>query len=73
MVVRPCNLGEGMKDTGACFECPEFTYLLEKPIVPTDCEPCPKDEAYCLGGKNVGPKPGYWRQSASEYSFWPCP
>lgn len=61
MKVRDCILGEGLKTSGACYECPAGTYLLEAPIVPTDCETCNPEKTYCLGGLNVGPKPGFWR------------
>ena len=28
MLVRPCELGEGLKPSGACYVCPAGTYLL---------------------------------------------
>lgn len=37
MIVRGCILGEGLRQSGACYECPFGTYLLEAPIVPTIC------------------------------------
>jgi len=73
MEVRDCVLGEGLKVSGACYECPAGTYLLQAPTVPTECEPCSQEKTFCLGGKSVGPKPGFWRQSALSYNFWPCP
>ena len=73
LVVRGCILGEGLRETGACYECPQNTFLLEAPKVPEDCKPCPREKAYCLGGKQVGPQKNYWRSSASSYNFWPCP
>ncbi len=26
----------------------------------------------CLGGSNIGPKPGFWRISNQSYEFLPC-
>ena len=73
MQVRDCILGEGLKKSGACYECPKDTYLLEAPKVPTECRVCPIDKAICGGGKKVGPRPGFWRQTNTTYNFWPCP
>lgn len=35
--VRSCLLGEGLKESGACYECPEYYYLLQAPTEPQDC------------------------------------
>ena len=67
MQVRPCILGEGLRESGACYECPENTYLLQAPTTPQDCKRCDNETTYCLGGKMVGPKPGYWRLSSMSY------
>lgn len=40
MAVRNCLLGEGLRTSGACYECPKGTYLLEAPTVPEDCRTC---------------------------------
>ena len=40
LVVRPCLLGEGLKASGACYKCPENTFLLKAPIRETACKPC---------------------------------
>ena len=34
MIVRGCLLGEGLKESGACYECPAGFYLLQAPITP---------------------------------------
>lgn len=39
---------------------------------PGDCIPCPTDRAYCEGGKNIGPKPGYWRRTNTSGNFIQC-
>ena len=44
--VRPCRLGEGLKESGACFECTVGTYLLEAPTdTPVNCTSCPVEKA----------------------------
>ena len=34
--VRECLEGEGLRENGACYECPKGTYLLEVPTTPTE-------------------------------------
>ena len=70
--VRTCILGEGLKESGACFECPPGTFLLVAPTEKTDCNICPQEKAYCTGGKKIGPKPGYWRESNVTADFIQC-
>ena len=73
MKVRKCKLGEGLRQSGACYECPQGTYLLQAPVEPQDCVPCDPDKTICSGGKNVGPNANYWRDSALSYNFYKCP
>ena len=40
MEVRKCILGEGLLPTGACFTCPQGTFLLEAPTEARDCDVC---------------------------------
>ena len=72
ILVRSCIVGEGLKATGACFACPMGTFLLIAPTVATECEACPKEKAFCLGGNNIGPKPGFWRSSEISDTFFEC-
>lgn len=37
MKVRGCVLGEGLRESGACYECPAGFYLLQAPVVPELC------------------------------------
>lgn len=72
MIVRNCTIGEGLLESGACFRCPQGTFLLEAPEVATPCKACPLDKAFCEGGSNIGPKPGYWRSSNTSDTFYEC-
>lgn len=36
------------------------------------CKTCPTDMAICMGGANIGPKPGYWRSSNTTDNFIEC-
>jgi len=40
---------------------------------PGTCSKCPSDKAICLGGKKIGPKPGFWRKSNATGFFVECP
>ena len=46
--------------------------MLEKQTEPGVCETCPEEMAICLGGKNIGPKPGYWRKNNITSVFIQC-
>jgi len=70
--VRNCTVGEGLKPSGACFPCPTGTFLLMAPTKATECDACPKEKAFCEGGSNIGPKPGYWRSSIISDTFFEC-
>ena len=72
LIVRNCIMGEGLRESGACFACPEGSFLLSAPTEPTECDVCPKEQANCLGGTNIGPKEGYWRKSNMTAKFLPC-
>jgi hypothetical protein len=71
--LRPCLPGEGLRENGACYECPKGTFLLVVPVTPTECKECNSERAICLGGSNIGPKPGYWRKSNLTEEFQVCP
>ena len=47
-------------------------YSLATHSGPGDCKKCPTDVAICLGGSNIGPKPGYWRKSNLTANFIEC-
>jgi len=72
LLLRPCISGEGLRDNGACYTCPTGTYLLEPPTEPTECKFCPSEKAYCNGGSDIGPKPGYWRKDNETDNFIVC-
>jgi hypothetical protein len=73
VALRACLPGEGLRESGACYECPKGTYLLEVPTTPTECKECNTERAICLGGSTIGPKPGYWRKSNTTEEFQVCP
>lgn len=66
-------MGEGLKNSGACFECPPGTYLLSPPKSPMECIPCPIGRAICLGNTDIGPEVGWWRLRNTTYNFYKCP
>ena len=39
---------------------------------PGQCSTCPTDKAICLGGSNIGPRPGYWRANNLTDEFIEC-
>ena len=39
---------------------------------PGICETCPTDIAFCYGGANIGPRPGYWRKNNESSVFIKC-
>lgn len=55
LIVRECKLGEFLKPTGACEECPPNSFLLEPPKKAKPCDPCDTKRMVCLGQANVGP------------------
>ncbi|CDW78086.1 UNKNOWN [Stylonychia lemnae] len=71
--LRSCKSGEGLSDSGECFDCPVGFYLIEPPFFPTDCLECNSVKAICLGGDRIGPKPGFWRKSNLTNNFQNCP
>jgi hypothetical protein len=71
--VRPCLLGEGLRESGACYKCPAQTFLLKAPITATTCIPCDNLKSFCLGEDIIGPKPGYWRKATTTSTFLKCP
>lgn len=70
--VRSCKEGEGLKESGACYTCPPGTFLLSVPTTQTACQVCQTEKSICLGGSDIGPKPGYWRAKNTSYEFLPC-
>jgi len=73
MFVRNCVIGEGLKESGACFRCSPGTFLLTIPVEPTVCDLCPNEKAFCNGGSDIGPRAGYWRSSNTSSTFFKCP
>jgi hypothetical protein len=56
-----------------CMECPsETSYSLALMNEPGECKKCPTDFAICLGGSNIGPKPGFWRRNNQTANFIKC-
>ena len=73
ITLRSCELGEQFLITGECEACEAgVEYLLTVLDEPGDCLECPTDRAYCLGGSDIGPKPGYWRSSTTSSDFIEC-
>ena len=71
--LRPWISGEGLRENGACYTWPKGTYLLIVPTTPTDWKTWNTERSICLGGSNIGPKPGYWRNSNLTEEFQVCP
>ena len=67
--LRPWLSGEGLRESGACYTCPKGTYLLVVPTTPTDWLTCNTERSIWLGGAQIGPKPGYWRNSNTTDVF----
>mgnify|MGYP000906212855 FL=1 len=67
---RPCQKGE-TNDTKqhTCIKCETGTFSLN----PSDqvCSPCPPN-AYCPGGAEIHPLPGYWRPSDTSPNIYEC-
>eukprot|EP00347_Sterkiella_histriomuscorum_P017868 403347667 len=69
--LRECIVGEQFTVAGKCVLC-ENSYALVKQTSPGDCTACPNEKAYCFGGNQIGPKPGYWRKSNSSSVITQC-
>ena len=39
---------------------------------PGSCIECPTTKAICLGGNDIGPRPGFWRTSNYSANFIQC-
>ncbi len=63
--------GEAFLLSGECRLCEAGTYLLSAPSSPTICSSCPAN-AVCLGGNEIGPAAGYWRETAESLNFFAC-
>lgn len=70
---RKCEIGEIKTAEGECKMCrtgEEFSLA-----VPTDqsrCQTCPGSRMHCLGGKNIGPKAGYWMPDKADSEIYKC-
>ncbi|CDW74167.1 UNKNOWN [Stylonychia lemnae] len=69
--LRECQIGEQFTSVGKCQECDD-SYSLKQMKEPGSCEICPSEKAVCLGGANIGPLPGYWRQSNMTKNIEKC-
>eukprot|EP00347_Sterkiella_histriomuscorum_P003642 403363507 len=73
IILRECILGERFTTQGKCILClKDINFLLTKQTSPGDCEDCPTQKAFCLGGAVFGPKPGYWRKSNVTSTIVQC-
>eukprot|EP00347_Sterkiella_histriomuscorum_P016469 403353061 len=71
--LRECIVGEYFTQVGKCIYCEaNVGFSLIKMTSPGDCEECPVERAYCEGGANLGPRPGYWRRTNSSSNFIKC-
>lgn len=72
--LRTCIMGEYFTSNGKCIYCEAGVgYSVVVMTEPGSCKECPTERAYCEGGANVGPKPGYWRVSNMSSDFLKCP
>jgi hypothetical protein len=69
---RACVEGEQYTSELACAPCPTrfFSYLVQ--TSPGGCQNCDVN-AKCYGMNHTAPKPGYWRQNATDETYWECP
>ena len=71
--LRDCIRGEYFTAAGKCIMCAaDQGYSLSLMTSPGNCVPCPTQEAYCEGGANIAPRPGYWRSSNISSDFIQC-
>jgi len=75
---RDCGLGEytDTEDNGivSCEECRMgFWQVDPEEGSATYCEECDGTGMICLGGNNVGPKPGFWRLNETADIVLKCP
>ncbi|CDW83118.1 UNKNOWN [Stylonychia lemnae] len=81
--LRECLVGERFTETGAqyinsnnfirCEKCPQGkSFSLVQMNEPGNCKTCPASLAICNGGAELGPQPGFWRNSNVSYSFIKC-
>ncbi|CDW88933.1 UNKNOWN [Stylonychia lemnae] len=73
MMLRYCQPGESFSSAGKCQNCEDgISFSLVQMFEPGECIKCPNDVAICLGGNQVGPKPGIWRKTNSTDRFFEC-
>mmetsp|Transcript_58069 Transcript_58069/g.66277 ORF Transcript_58069/g.66277 Transcript_58069/m.66277 type:complete len:2058 (-) Transcript_58069:148-6321(-) len=78
---RECQSGEIIRN-GECYKCGtsierkdlDFTeFSVDKPpTARSTCKSCPEN-AYCQGGDDIGPQPGYWRPAFLSITMFKCP
>lgn len=66
-----CELGEQFTPSGKCKLCEEGTFTQFLMTEPGVCNECPS-HATCLGGTQIGPKQGYWRENSLSLTFIKC-
>jgi len=71
---RDCDLGDAYNPTTtACVTCPEGSYSLSDPYKNQYCTPCNDQVAFCFGGINIAPRPGFWRYNLTFDKILACP
>ncbi|CDW79966.1 UNKNOWN [Stylonychia lemnae] len=71
--LRECIEGEYFTQVGKCIYCEaNIGFSLIKMVSPGECSPCPIERAFCEGGANLGPRPGYWRRTNTSSNFIKC-
>jgi len=75
--VRPCMRGEAQLEKGNNFICKkctsnEYSLVVPEPRIPLVCEVCRRDVSECMGGFQIGPRAGFWRQNDTTVNFLKC-
>ena len=73
---RATQRAKGESNLNNCIRCEvcksEVEYLISEAETRTPCIPCPTDKAVCFGGNEIGPRKGFWRESALSDDFLRC-
>jgi len=73
---RPCGAGEYNANSGSfitCQTCPSGFWQIDAVTSSVSCSSCDLKSTICLGGSNVGPRPGYWRMNTTTDIVMECP
>ena len=74
---RKCKLGEFKVpedyNLNVCHDCEASFWQTVADSAESSCQACGDSTTICLGGDNVGPKPGYWRLNKTSDIVISCP